>query len=272
MVLYSAVVTDTTGSSEFNNSSKKQTMAELPKTLEEAITQAKEATQAALNDGRTRLQVELVFPEIALQAQSITQQFIPLFEQYGSKLNVLFPDTGAAALARRDWGEVPFRISDLGTSRSPIERKIQPEDEAFLVVSPTSVEVPQVEKLFNLAGDRPCVLLNPRLEDLKVVGIGYAARQVRERLLSTIESCYYLEPIEQVAIMRSYPELWQVWLEVDEEYQLITEQPQKPTGDALEQIFANVTGSSDTEETTSSPIKKPGFLTNLQRFLNALSR
>lgn len=249
-------------------------MAELPKTLEEAITQAKEATQSALNDGRTRLQVELVFPEIALQAQSIAQQFIPLFEEYGSGLKVLFPDTGAAALARRDWGEVPFKISDVGTSRSPIENKIQAEDKAFLLVAPSAVEVAQVETLCNLAGDRPCVLLNPQLEDISIVGIGMAARKLRERLLSTIEPCYYLRPIDPAAILRSYPGLWQVWLEIDDEYQLIAEEPQRPAGDALELILTKAMGSSETGEgeTTASAIKKPGLLTNLQRFLNALSR
>jgi hypothetical protein len=247
-------------------------MAELPKSLEEAIAQAKEATQAALNDGRTRLQVELIFPEIALQSQSIAQQFIPLFEHHGSGLKVLFPDTGAAALARHKWGEVPFKISDIGTSRSPIEQKIQPEDEAFLLVSPSAVEVAQVEKLCNLAGDRPCVLLNPQLEDIYVVGIGLAARQMRDRFIKTIESCYYLRPLDSVAILRSYPGLWQVWLEVDDEYQLVAEEPERPAGDALDQLLAKVTASSADGETAPQPAKKPGFLTNLQRFINALSR
>jgi hypothetical protein len=247
-------------------------MAELPKTLEEAIAQAKEATQSALNDGRTRLQVELVFPEIALQAQSIAQQFIPLFEGYGSGLKVFFPDTGAAALARRDWGEVPFKISDVGTSRSPVETRIQPEDEAFLLVSPTAVEVAQVEILCNLAGDRPCVLLNPQLEDISIVGIGLAARKLRDRFLSTLESCYYLRPIDQAAIIRSYPGLWQVWLEIDDEYQLIAEEPQRPAGEALEQLLLKAMGNSETGETAAPALKKPGLLSNLQRFLNALSR
>jgi hypothetical protein len=251
--------------------SKKQTMAELPNTLEEAIAQAKEATQAALNDGRTRLQVELVFPEIALQAQSIAQQFIPFFEPLGVQPKVFFPDTGAAALARRDWGDVPFKIDDVGTSRTPIESKIQPDDEAFLLVAPSAVEVAQVEKLCNLAGDRPCVLLNPQLEDVYVVGIGLAGRQLRDRFLSTIESCYYLRPIDKAAILRSYPSLWQVWLETDDEYQLIAEEPQRPAGEALDQILAKATSTSLVTDEAPPP-KKPGFLTNMQRFLNALSR
>jgi hypothetical protein len=245
-------------------------MAELPNSLEEAIAQAKEATRAALSDGRTRLQVELVFPEIALQSQSIAREFIALFEELGIQPKVFFPDTGAAALARRDWGDVPFKIDDVGTSRLPIETKIQPEDEAFLLVAPSAVEVAQVEKLSNLAGDRPCVLLNPELEDIYVVGLGLTARRLRDRFLSTIESSYYLRPIERAAISRSYPGLWQVWLEIDDEYQLIAEEPQKPVGDVLDQILAKATSTSTTDETPLP--KKPGFLANLQRFLNALSR
>ncbi|NES20989.1 MAG: DUF1995 family protein [Symploca sp. SIO3E6] len=246
-------------------------MVQLPNSLDEAIAQAKEATQAALNDGYTRVQVELVFPEIALQAQSITQQFIPIFEEYGSGLKVLFADTGAAALARRDWGEVPFQVTDVGTSRSPVDNKIEPEDKAFLIVAPSSVEVNQVEKLCNLAQERPCVLLNPQLEDISIVGIGVAARQLRERFLSTIESCYYLRPLDGAALLYSYPGLWQVWLETEDEYQLIAEQPQKPVGEAIEQILAQARGISDSSDEKPAP-KKPGLFTNLQRFLNALSR
>jgi len=39
-------------------------MTELPKTLEQAIAQAREATKAAIADGYSLLQVELLFPEL----------------------------------------------------------------------------------------------------------------------------------------------------------------------------------------------------------------
>jgi hypothetical protein len=132
------------------------------------------------------------------------------------------------------------------------------------------VEVAQVEKMANLAGDRPFILLNPQLEDVSIIGIGYAARQLRERFLGTIESCYYLRPLQGAAILRSYPSLWQVWLETNDEYQLIAEVPQRPAGEDLDQIIAKATSTGTTDEAV--PTKKPGFLTNLQRFLNALSR
>ncbi|NEO07550.1 DUF1995 family protein [Moorena sp. SIO3I8] len=251
-------------------------MSELPLSLEDAIAQAKQATKAALDDGQTRVQVELVFPEIALQAQSIAQAFIPIFEQYGSGLKIFFPDTGASALAHRDWGEVPFKITDVGTSRSPAETRIDDDDQLFLLVGPSAVEVAQVEKICNLAGDRPCVILNPQLEDVSIVGIGYAARQLRDRFLKTLESCYYLRPFPGGALWRCYPSVWQVWLEIDHEYQLVTEEPSKPTAEAIEQIIlkASLVNTTSPEDSQSIPSaqKKQSLFSGIQKFLNALSR
>ena len=248
-------------------------MPQLPNTLEEAIEQALAATKIALEDGQRRVQVELVFPEIALRAQGIAWQFTSLFTDYGSGLKVLFCDTGAAALARRDWGEVEFKISDLGSSRTPIDTKIDDEDQVFLVVCPSSVEVNLVEKLCNLAEDRPVVILIPQLEDVSIVGIGYAARQLRERFLSTLVSCYYVRPLEAGAILRSYPNYWQVWLPKENDYELIAELPNKPMGEALEQIILKATSSEKNEEDKSKVTpKKKGFLSSVQQMLRALNQ
>ena len=180
-------------------------MAELPKTLEDAIAQSTEAVKSALADGMTRIQVELLFPE--LKFMTVAEQFLPLFTEYESRLKVFFADAGAAALARRDWTDAQFQISDIGTGRAAsLEAKIQPEDEIFLFIAPTSVEVPQLEKLCELIGERPVIMLTPRLEDSSVVGIGYTARETRRRFISTIESCYYIRPVDdESALFRCYP-------------------------------------------------------------------
>ncbi len=248
-------------------------MTELPKDLNDAIAQSRIATAAALSDGKTLLQIELVFPEIALQAQSITEQFLPEFEEIYPGVKVFFPDTGAAALARRDWGETPFKVTDLGSSRTPVEDKIAPEDELFLLVNPAAVEVAQVEKLYIAAAGRPVILLNPRLEDVATIGIGYAGRQLRDRFLSKIESCYYIRPLDTAALFRCYPQSWQVWLETNNEYELISETAQKPVGDDLERILAASLPSADPDSTTpAKPLKKKGFLAELQTFLKALTQ
>jgi hypothetical protein len=244
----------------------------LPKSFEETIAQAKQATLAALQDGLERVQIELVFPEIALQAQTLAWEFASIFANYGSGLRVIFPDTGAAALARRDWGETPFKISDIGTSRTPVEMKISDADEIFLVVCPSSVEVAQVEKLCNLANGRPVVLLTPQLEDVSIVGIGYAARQLRERFISTLYSAYYFRAVEGAIVYRNHPSKWEVWLEETEDnYQLIAEETQKPLGEYLDRIIMQAVNPNPTNSEVKTNIKKPGLMTNLQRFLKALS-
>lgn len=245
-------------------------MTELPKTLEDAIAQARLATQAALDDGYTRLRVELVFPE--LKPMPVAEQFIPLFEDLGSHLKVLFPDAGAAALACRDWGEKPFIIRGISEQKATL----QPEDQLLLLVGPTAVEVNQVEKLCQQAEDRPVVLLNPNLEDVSVVGIGYAARQLRERFLNTIESCYYLRPLQNGAVLRAYPGAWQVWRETDPgEYQLAAEESRRPLGEDLERILTPATPTAEDRQNPSPKSqgrRSPGLLANLQQFLRALSQ
>jgi hypothetical protein len=234
----------------------------LPNTLEEAIVQARESATAAVADGYTRLQVELVFPE--LKIMPVAAQFLPAFEHLNEKLRVYFPDPGSAALARRDWGEKPYAIRGI----SDMKADILPNEELFLFIEPSSVEVEQVEKLCQDAQDRPVVLLNPRMEDIAIIGIGYAGRMLRERFLNMFESCYYLRSLEGAALLRAYPEPWQVWLEKEDGYELIAEEAQKPVGDTLDRILAAAAGSSP----DATPPPRKGILASMQQFLRALSQ
>lgn len=252
-------------------------MTKLPNNIDEAIAQAMEGTKTALQDGYTRLQIQIVVPDIELQAQSLAKQFIPALLEINTQLKVFFPDSGAAALARRDWQNVTFKIADLGTSRSPVDKKVEPEDQCFLLIAPSAVEVAQAEKLANLAGDRPVIMLIPKLEDVSIVGIGYAGRQLRERFIKTIESCYYIRSLGEAVLYRCYPSPWQVWLEENDQYKLITEKPEKPVGDEIDMILAKAISTAKTDNSISSsktitaPPKRKGLLTEIQKFFRALS-
>ena len=247
-------------------------MNTFPQTLDEAVEQAKVATQAAIADGYRRLQVELVVPEIALKSQLLALEFANLLEEYGSGVKVMFPDTGAAALARRDWGEMPFQVTDMGSRFTPIENNIAPEDEIFIVACPSAVEVERAETLCKLAGARPVIFLIPQLEDVAVVGIGLAARQLRERFINTIYSCYYLRPLQGAAILRCHPSAWQIWLEEAEQYNLATELSSKPMGEDLDRLLLKLTNSEGEDSSNKPKRKQPGILSNLQKFLKALSQ
>jgi Domain of unknown function (DUF1995) len=236
----------------------------LPQNLEEAIIQAQAATKAAIAAGHRKITAEIIYPE--LRFMGIAEQFLPVFAEYGGTLRVLFTDTGAAALAKRDWPNADFKIADMGSSRSPVIEKIQPEDQLFVAVEPSAVEVEQIEKLCLAADDRPVVLLLPKMEDAAIVGIGYAARQLRDRFISTLTNAYYIKPVsDEVIIYRCFPSPWQVWQMQEDEYQIVAELDHKPLGDELDTILAGDKGA--TEAATPA-----GMFAGLQRFMRTLSR
>ncbi|USR92825.1 DUF1995 family protein [Phormidium yuhuli AB48] len=253
---------------------------ELPDDLEDAIAQAKAATKAALEDGYRLIQVEIVYPE--LKAQPIAETFIPVLTEMGYTLKVMFPDTGAAALARRDWGDTPFKITDVGSRRLPVTSQMEETDECYLLVEPSDVEIEQVEKLANEAGDRPVILLLPRLESVATVGIGYAARQLRERFLSKITSCYYVRPLPGGALLRIYPSPWIVWsLNEDNQYEVLTEMSYKPVGEELERLLMGEELEPESSEAAEadpgaspnpSKPKSRGLFAEVQRFIRALTQ
>ncbi|MBW4472981.1 MAG: DUF1995 family protein [Stenomitos rutilans HA7619-LM2] len=240
-------------------------MVEFPQTLEAAIVQAQSATQAAIAAGYTRLQIDLLLPE--LKPTPIAFQYLSIFSSMGAGLKVFFTDAGAAALARRDWGETSFNICSLDVAGSrqttSVEELVSPADELFLLIAPSSVEVSPVEQVCTAAGDRPVVLFTPRLEDIGAVGIGYAARKIRERFLNTFEPCYYLRPFDRTALLRCYPAPWQVWLETDNTYALVAEELEKPSTERLEQLLQ--AGGAQ-----ASP--KRTVIEEMQRFLRALGQ
>ena len=247
-------------------------MNTFPETLDIAVEQAKSATQAAIADGYKLIQVELVVPEIALESEGLALEFANLFADYGSGVKVMFPDSGAAALARRNWGESTFQVTDMGSRFTSIETQVSPEDEIFIVACPSAVEVERAEKLANLAGDRPIIFLIPQLEDVAVVGIGLAARKLRERFLNNIYSSYYLRPIEGGTILRCHPSSWQIWLEKESGHELATELSSKPMGEDLERLMMQLTTPEEENQNSQPTRKKPSLLGNLQKFLKALSQ
>lgn len=240
-------------------------MVKFPTTLDEAIAQAQAATLAAIAAGYSRLQVELQLPE--LKPLEPAQLFLPALAEYGTGLKIFFTDAGAAALARRVWADLPYRIKsvDVAGARqtSTVEELIDAEDRAFVFIAPSAVEVLVVEQVCNASGDRPVILFNPRLEDVGTVGIGYAARQLRERFLNTVEPCYYLRPLDQAALLRCYPAPWQVWLETATEYRLVGEELLRPDSEKLDEILMTALEGQQ---------PKRSLMAQMQQFLRALGQ
>lgn len=238
-------------------------MTPLPNDITQAVEQAKLASQAAIADGITRILIEIQIPE--LKIQPIAEQFIQAFTDRGRQLRIYFPDAGAAALARRDWGTTDYTVRGI----NDLNADVREDETLFIFVEPSSVEVLAVEKLCETIGPRPVIFLNPALEDVSVVGIGYAARALRDRFLSGLSSCYYIRPLDQAALFRAYPGNWEVWREDTDRYQKLTEMDTKPNSEDLDRILSP---TADPETPGTPTRKKASIFTEMQRFLKALSQ
>lgn len=237
--------------------------AQLPESIEAAVSQSVIAAAKAIAAGHRRLQIELAFPE--LKPMGISQQFLAESAEWGDAMlgetiKVFFSNAGAAALAQRDWEGAPYILKGIEELLTPV----QPEDSAFVLIAPSAVEVSLAENIANQAGDRPYILLNPELQDISVVGIGYAGRQLRERFLSTIEPCYYISPLKGGILYRAFPDPWQIWWETDSgDYQLLESLDNRPDGEELDRVLARV---------LAPEVAQGGILKSLQSFLKSLSQ
>ena len=208
-------------------------------------------------DDHQRIQIELVYQE--LKPLGVAHQFLLECSSLGDAVKVFFTDAGAAALARRDWDDVDYTLKGINEPLEPV----QPEDDGFVLVAPTSVEVEKAEQVATEAGDRPCILLNPKLQDVSVVGIGYAGRQLRERFLSTIETAYYLCPLNAGLVYRAYPGDWEIYTETESgSYELLKSQPTRPTSEDIDKAFAPVLPDKE---------RSGGLFSSLGQFLKSLS-
>ena len=243
-------------------------MTGVPRSIEAAVDQAREATRAAIQAGLPRIVVNLNIPE--LKVMPIAEQFYPLLAELELPFKMYFPDAGAAALARRDWDNPDFSIRGI----NEVKGRLEPDDEACLIIEPSAVEVNNVEALCNEATGKYVVMVNPKLEDIAVVGIGYAARQLRDRFLSTLETAYYLQPLTGATLLRLYPGPWQVWGETaEDDYELLGEFPTKPSEEAIANLFADDSESDDGNSPTAPPRpKKGGIFAELNQFIRALTQ
>ena len=122
-------------------------------------------------------------------------------------LTLLWPDAGAAALARRDAADMADHILDF---RQWIKRSAEePSDELLLTVMPTPADY---EEFLGICESHNglVAMLNGRLEDA-AVGIGSVARERRRGFVSSWKQAYWLEPLDGGALMRCYPSDWRVY-------------------------------------------------------------
>jgi hypothetical protein len=204
----------------------------LPPDLRTAEAEASDALQQALASASAgRWTVELRFEGLRLLPLALR-----LFEALRSVTTnggLLFPDAGAAALARRDAPQLAESIASFGDQ---IRRQgNEGSDGLLLLVAPSQAEYDQVEQLCS-AHRGAVVLLNPGLEDA-AIGIGSVARQRRRGFLAQWRPAYALLPQLDRALRRAYPQPWELYrLDVDG-FRPVATFEQKPDSEQQDQAL-----------------------------------
>jgi hypothetical protein len=201
----------------------------LPPDLRCAEQQALEALAAALRaDSRGRFTVELRFEGLRL-LPVVLRLSEGLLEE-GSDPMLLFPDAGAAALARRDGAHLQERIADFRSHGRALQADPSAQAQAVLLaVAPGQADYGDFERL--CADHRGAVvLINGGLEDA-AVGIGSVARERRRGFLAQWQAAYALQPLEEAALLRRYPGDWELFRQDPEGFRLVARFDHRPDGE-----------------------------------------
>jgi hypothetical protein len=213
----------------------------LPADLHAVEDQALGALRSALAaDARGRWSVEWRFEGLRLLPPALRMARALLAG--GVDLRLLFPDAGAAALARRDGSDLGGLILDFGAlQRSEAAAAgLGGERTLLLAVAPTPADYEDFVQICTGYGGA-VVMLNGRLEDA-AVGIGSVARQRRRGFLAQWQTAYAVMPVEGGALRRAHPQAWEVHREDPDGFRLVATFAQKPDPEELATALAGGDG------------------------------
>jgi hypothetical protein len=213
--------------------SSKDTTRSLPADLLMAEAQLQEAVVAALASGAARrwsanLRFEnlRILPVALRLARALLAKDCPVL--------IVWPDAGAAALSRRD--AVALSPFTLDFNQLKQKESSVPDTRVLLAVGPQPSDYDEFEAV---CGEHagPVVMLNGRLEDA-AVGIGSVARERRRGFVATWQQAYWLQPLEGGALLRSYPEPWQLFRLDSDGYRRLSSFETRPDPETIAAVLA----------------------------------
>ena len=224
----------------------------LPADLHGARDQCINAITAAMESGSgSRLQVDLCFE--GLRCGPFAHGLYSFLQQRWQPL-LAFPDMGAAALARRDFG----LTASAAVSFGHLDRGDWPQDTTVCVaVAPAASDFDLFTRACTALGERVVIALNPRLEDA-AVGIGRVARARRAGFLSSWQVVYGLYPMEHCVLARSYPGPWCVFREDADGFRPVASLPNRPDAATVDALLGGRSMASAVLKGTDGLLKQLG--------------
>lgn len=218
----------------------------LPASVDESVSQARQACQQAIKDEKIRMMLEIILPLIGATDLDDWPGGIEMQFKAGAPLvsTLLRGLLDTASAQKKDGGCRTYIIDDsdaVGGWES---------DEIAAVLFPTPETLDAVEALASVP-HRPLLLVNAQWQPGQIVSdFGFGARKkAREDLVNTFEVVYFLKRSrilgEDVCLMRRYPGDWQVFV-IDEAggtNECVGVESERPSYRRLEEILKSRKGS-----------------------------
>ncbi|KAL6221588.1 hypothetical protein ACLB2K_004984 [Fragaria x ananassa] len=237
-----------------------------------------QATKRSINDGGIRLKVEINIPELNPEMDvyrigtlmELVRTLALSFADDGKSVKVCVQGSmGEGALAGMplqlagtrqileymDWGEYGamgtfIKIGAIGA------KHVDETDDLFILVAPQNAVgnciIEDLQAMTDAAGDRPVILINPRLKDLPASSgiMQTMGRDKRLKYAATFENCYLFRLLYYAgtqypimgALRMAYPYRYELYKRVNdpsgkEKYVILSTYPQKPTIDEVNDAF-----------------------------------
>ena len=209
----------------------------LPKDLNDALKNLENSIISSLKLSSFRFTIEFNFEGLKFNKIGITIYKI-LANYYNNKkikknVFLTYSDPGAVALAQRDYPDIKENIF---TFKGFNESIYVDQDESILIsILPQPYDFDTFEPMCdNFKGLH--YSLNPKFEDANI-GIGSVIRERRKNFVKTWYNVYFLQPIDNGALMHSYPNNWLLFKEINKRYLFKKEFDERPDN---ETIFVNL--------------------------------
>lgn len=246
----------------------------IPGSFVAACDEARTAMLAALSNGERRIFIEMdttngdaTYTALKTATPTVLAMVRAFEENSTGAVKVIFPDAGAAALAKRDWEGANSKATVVGLEQFEMSE----DDVALLVVVPRASEVRKLAALVRNAGDLPVIVVNPDLVDMGVTGLSLNARTLRTEVIDLFDSAYFLRVYPWGVLFRRYAEQWGVWVDDANEtsgFRCVSLSKERPGGDRIEEILdADMAASGDPG---AGPIAKA--IKGFQRFLDVYTK
>ncbi|KAK3121458.1 hypothetical protein QOZ80_8BG0653710 [Eleusine coracana subsp. coracana] len=257
------------------------------------------ATRLAVEDKKTRLQIDINIPELNPEMDvyrigtlmELVRELSLSFADDGKRVKVCVQGSmgqGAFAgiplqlagtrkiLEVMDWGDYDAKgtfinFGAIGAS------EVDKEDDMFVLIAPQNAVgnciIDDMKAMTDAAGDRPVILVNPRLKDMPASSgvMQTMGRDMRLKYAASFETCYSFRLLFYAgsfypimgALRMAYPNKYEIYRRVDEpsgkeKYVLIAELTDKPTPDDITSAFK---GPKKEKEKTASGFW--GFLSGI---------